>query len=55
MNALFFQYLIGDFYICASERQRYWWLGQLEVAGRINPHTLHRDPPSPCCNTRILI
>lgn len=42
--ALFFQYLIGDFYICASDRQRYWWLGQLEVAGRINPATYHRDP-----------
>lgn len=41
---LFFQYLNGDFFICASERQRYWWLGQLEVAGRINPRTFHNDP-----------
>jgi glycosyltransferase involved in cell wall biosynthesis len=42
--ALFFQYLSGDFFICASERQRYWWLGQLETAGRINPHTYQQDP-----------
>ena len=38
------QYLIGDFFICASERQRNWWLGQLEVAGRINPETFETDP-----------
>jgi glycosyltransferase involved in cell wall biosynthesis len=44
MVALFFQYLRTDFFICASERQRYWWLGQLEVAGRINPHTFQQDP-----------
>jgi glycosyltransferase involved in cell wall biosynthesis len=44
MVNLFFQYLRADFYICASERQRYWWLGQLEVAGRINPSTFQRDP-----------
>lgn len=41
---LFSQYLHGDFFICASERQRYWWLGQLEVAGRINPRTFQEDP-----------
>lgn len=44
MAALFFQYLSGDFFICATERQRYWWLGQLEVAGRINPLTYQQDP-----------
>ena len=44
MSALFFQYLSADFFICASERQRYWWLGQLEVAGRINPYTYQQDP-----------
>lgn len=38
------QYLVADFVICASERQRYWWIGQLEVAGRINPLTLQQDP-----------
>ena len=44
MTMLFSQYLSGDFFICASERQRYWWLGQLEVAGRINPDTYQQDP-----------
>jgi glycosyltransferase involved in cell wall biosynthesis/SAM-dependent methyltransferase len=35
---------VGDFFICASERQRDWWLGQLEQQGRINPLTFARDP-----------
>ena len=35
---------IGDFFICASERQRDWWLGQLEARGRINPATYQADP-----------
>ncbi len=34
----------ADFLICASERQRDWWLGQLEQAGRINPRTYGADP-----------
>jgi len=34
----------GDFFICASERQRDWWLGLLEAAGRINVHTYKEDP-----------
>jgi glycosyltransferase involved in cell wall biosynthesis/SAM-dependent methyltransferase len=34
----------GDFFICASERQRDWWLGVLEQEGRINPHTYAADP-----------
>jgi len=38
------QYLIGDFFICASERQRDWWLGLLEAHGRINPYTFSEDP-----------
>ena len=33
----------GDFYICASERQRLLWLGWLEAAGRINPLTYDED------------
>jgi glycosyltransferase involved in cell wall biosynthesis len=40
---LYNQYLVADFIICASERQRFWWFGQLEVAGRINPLTIGRD------------
>ena len=34
----------GDFYLCASERQRDWWLGLLEQQGRINPATYADDP-----------
>ena len=34
----------GDFFICASERQRDWWLGLLEDQGRVNPHTYNSDP-----------
>jgi glycosyltransferase involved in cell wall biosynthesis len=37
-------YLRGDFYICASERQRDWWLGLLEANGRVNAHTFGADP-----------
>jgi glycosyltransferase involved in cell wall biosynthesis len=37
-------YLAGDFFICASERQRDWWLGLLEAHGRINAHTFAEDP-----------
>jgi glycosyltransferase involved in cell wall biosynthesis len=38
------QFHLGDFFICASERQRDWWLGQLEAYGRINPATHRSDP-----------
>jgi GT2 family glycosyltransferase/glycosyltransferase involved in cell wall biosynthesis len=37
------QYTLGDFYICASERQRDWWLGLLESHGRINAYTFRDD------------
>ena len=37
------QYLLGDFFVCASERQRDWWVGLLEANGRINPWTLRED------------
>jgi glycosyltransferase involved in cell wall biosynthesis len=36
-------YQAGDFFICASERQRDWWLGTLEAYGRINRLTLADD------------
>jgi hypothetical protein len=35
--------LLGDFFVCASERQRDWWLGILEFNGRVNPHTFGED------------
>jgi glycosyltransferase involved in cell wall biosynthesis len=44
MKDLTQQYLLGDFFICASERQRDWWLGLLEANGRINPWTFDEDP-----------
>ncbi len=33
----------ADFFICASERQRDFWIGALHTAGRVNPRTLSRD------------
>ena len=33
----------GDFFICASERQRDYWLGMLSALGRINPVTYSTD------------
>ncbi len=38
------QFEMGDFFLCASERQRDWWLGQLEATGRVNPLTAAQDP-----------
>lgn len=34
---------IGDFFICASEKQRDYWLGMLAAEGRINPYTYNDD------------
>ena len=34
----------GDFFFCASERQRDYWLGWLHAQKRINPHTYRHDP-----------
>lgn len=34
----------GDFFFCASERQRDYWLGGLQTEKRINPHTFKDDP-----------
>ncbi|MPY89832.1 MAG: glycosyltransferase [Luteitalea sp.] len=34
---------IGDFFICASERQRDFWIGALHTAGRVNPRTIAAD------------
>lgn len=33
----------GDFFLCASERQRDMWVGSLLLAGRINPDTWDAD------------
>ncbi len=34
----------GDFFTCATGRQRDWWLGVLQANGRINPLTTANDP-----------
>jgi GT2 family glycosyltransferase/glycosyltransferase involved in cell wall biosynthesis len=44
LSILRLQCRAGDFFICASERQRDWWLGLLEQQGRINPRTYAADP-----------
>jgi glycosyltransferase involved in cell wall biosynthesis len=46
--ALALAYLRGDFFICASERQRNWWLGTLEAYGRVNQYTFNEDPSLRC-------
>lgn len=38
------QLAAGDFFLCASERQRDYWLGMLAAAGRLNPRTFAADP-----------
>ena len=35
---------VGDFFICASERQRDFWLGVLLAAGRVNSVSYSHDP-----------
>jgi glycosyltransferase involved in cell wall biosynthesis len=34
----------GDFFLCASDRQRDFWLGSLASLGRVNPATYGDDP-----------
>ena len=34
----------GDFFTCATERQRDYWLGWLHAQKRLNPHTYRSDP-----------
>ena len=34
----------GDFFLCASERQRDFWLGSLASLGRVNPQVYSGDP-----------
>lgn len=34
----------GDFFLCASERQRDFWIGALQTAGRVNARTYADDP-----------
>src|SRR5439155_13115005 len=34
----------GDFFLCASERQRHFWLGHLAALGRLTPSMYDADP-----------
>lgn len=43
LNILKFQLTIGDFFICASEKQRDYWIGMLNAVGRINPYSYDSD------------
>lgn len=63
------QLLAGDFFICASERQRDFWLGMLSALGRLGPSGYARDPTfrhlidvvpfgvptEPACHTRNVL
>ncbi len=44
-RGLLTQVLVADFILCASEKQRDYWLGSLSAVGRINPYT-HTDDPT---------
>jgi GT2 family glycosyltransferase/glycosyltransferase involved in cell wall biosynthesis len=38
------QLVRGDFFLCASERQKHFYLGQLAALGRLSPSTYEGDP-----------
>lgn len=44
LRALGDQMARGDLFLCASERQRDYWLGWLEAHGRVSPRTHAADP-----------
>ncbi|MCE5328890.1 glycosyltransferase family 4 protein [bacterium] len=43
LNILNMQLSIGDFFICASEKQRDYWIGMLTALGRVNPYNYDND------------
>jgi len=43
LNILNLQLSIGDFFICASEKQRDYWIGMLTALGRVNPYNYDND------------
>ena len=43
-NTIESQLLVGDYFLCASERQRHFYLGQLTTIGRVNPSGYADDP-----------
>jgi glycosyltransferase involved in cell wall biosynthesis len=47
------QLVRGDFFMCASEKQRDFWLGQLAAVGRVNPLTYDDDESLRCLVTIV--
>jgi len=43
LDIIKYQVSIGDFFICASEKQRSYWLGMLSATGRLNPFNYDDD------------
>ena len=43
-NVLNAQLRRGDFFLCASDRQRHFWLGHLTALGRLTPQLYDADP-----------
>ena len=44
LHALNDQAVLGDYFICASEKQRDYWIGHLSALGRVNSATYGDDP-----------
>lgn len=44
LDVLHHQLRVGDFFLCAAEKQRDYWLGMLSALGRLNPYTYAQDP-----------
>ena len=44
LNLVIDQLRRGDFFFCASERQRDYWIGMLSSLGRITPEAYAEDP-----------
>jgi glycosyltransferase involved in cell wall biosynthesis len=43
LETLYRECQAGDFFLCASEQQRLWWLGMLAVTGRLTPQIFAAD------------
>lgn len=43
LEAIRLQLQAGDFFVCAGEKQRDYWLGMLSAMGRVNPFTYQQD------------
>jgi glycosyltransferase involved in cell wall biosynthesis len=44
LGVLIEQIRVGDFFLCASERQRDLWIGAMSIANRVNLATYEQDP-----------